>query len=93
VNSAYGEAVAVTIVPPPGATKNKGGRPKRSDWPDFNQEMSLTISLDGGQITRQEFFRHMKEWAADHMDPVPADTTIDRHIKQNVHPSAGQSGE
>lgn len=65
------------------STRNKGGHPKRDDWPLFNKRASHLLALDGGNLTRRQFRKQMKEWAAMNMRPAPDDRTIDRYIDAN----------
>jgi hypothetical protein len=46
--------------------------------------MMRRVALDGGHLTRREFRRVMKEWAARHMDPAPDDRTVERRIDARV---------
>jgi hypothetical protein len=64
--------------------RNKGGRPERDDWQPFDYEVSRRLALDGGNQTFTAFRRAMREWAAEHMDQLPDDRSIDRRIDARV---------
>jgi hypothetical protein len=68
-----------TVAPRP------GGRPRREDWKLFNQRVVQIAWEDGGNLTRTEFRRMMKSWAAENMsEPIPDDRTIERHLDELV---------
>jgi hypothetical protein len=69
------------------APRNKGGRPKRDDWPLFNREAFRCVALDGGNLTAREFRKRMTEWAEENMTPPPDESTIKRYIDRNFDTS------
>jgi hypothetical protein len=68
------------------ARQNKGGRRERDDWQPFDHEIARRLALDGGDLTLTKFRRMMKEWAAENMQPVPDDRTIERRIDARAPP-------
>ena len=60
--------------------QNKGGRKERDDWLPFDHEVVRRLALDSGNLTLTAFRRIMKQWAADNMQPVPDDRSIERRI-------------
>jgi hypothetical protein len=79
------EARDASEAPPSVALKlNKSGKPERDDWVAFDREMFRRMALDGGNITRREFRRNMKDWAGQNMEPDPDDRTIERRIDRLI---------
>jgi hypothetical protein len=65
-------------------TRNQGGHPARDDWVLFDQEVMRLFALDGGDLTRTELRKRMKNWAAQNMTNPPDDRTIERHLDRLV---------
>lgn len=61
----------------------KVSRP-RHDWRLFDQELSRSLTLDGGHLTRTELRKTMKEWADANMTPTPDDRTIEKRLDTKV---------
>lgn len=66
--------------PPPPETKSRGGRPPKFDWQPFATEMMRRLALDGGDVTRTELKRAMREWSAEHFDPAPDPRSVERMV-------------
>lgn len=66
---------------PPSPALARGGRPVQHDWDHFWREAvrwAALNDLDPGH--RTELQRHLKDWCAAHMDPVPSDKVIREKI-------------
>lgn len=79
------EVVAASLPQAPikDVSRNRGGRPKRDDWPLFNREAFRRMALDGGNLTLRGFRDGMTEWAEANMTPPPDESTIRRYIEKN----------
>jgi hypothetical protein len=82
---APGEA-APKVIRQPASRRGNGGRPRRGDWPTFSRQLIRVLTLDGGDITRTDLKRQMKDWAGQHMDPMPSERSIEREVDQLVEP-------
>jgi hypothetical protein len=70
-----------------------GGAPQRHDWHAFWIEVALFASRnDLFEVPRTELQRHMEDWAAKHMDPVPDSATIRAMIKRLYDAVEGERG-
>ena len=64
----------------------KGGAPPRADRDNFIRELIRRLALDGGNISRTQFVKDMKQWADDNMNPPPDGRTVERWITHYVPP-------
>jgi hypothetical protein len=64
--------------------RHRGGRPQRGDWENFDKEVTRSLALDGGYLTRTSFRRLMKEWATQNMNPAPDERTVVRRLDKLV---------
>ena len=71
---------------PPPNTPRRGGRPATHNWDEFTRELTLFVGLDGGNVTRLELRKHMKEWAAVNWKAPPDERTIERKLDDLVSP-------
>jgi hypothetical protein len=73
--------VAPSVAVPPDG--KRGPRPPE-DRDAFNLEVGRRLALDGGNVRRTQFLTEMKQWAANKLEPVPDDRTIERWFNRIV---------
>jgi hypothetical protein len=76
-------------VPSPTAANNQarvqrtGGRPPKHDWLPFTRKVIRLAFLDGGNLTRTELRKQMKDWAEVNM-PDADDRTVEKKLAELV---------
>ena len=65
---------------------NKGGPPTHLERDDFDREVVRRLTLDGGNLSRTQLRKDMKQWASDNMKQTPDPRTVERWIDRLVLP-------